>query len=186
MIPKENGSLFSRVILFAVAQEVRQRGGIAHAGGGQLIHQGKPLAIIHIALQNISIDDIVLPGLGAAGLDDDPDILRQGHLHHFHQVAGGKAAVRFQVAAAQVPVDGPGAGLSVGFGRRDIFSTRTKGQHQKECQQRAQYSFFQGQFLHVDWVQKDNCDKSTLFNCLHCSMEKQVEMAQVRNAKKSV
>ena len=142
MVPEHHRCPVSGVVLLGKAQEVRQRLAVAHAGGGLLVHQRQPVAAVHIALQHRGVHRLVPPLCRAAGLNDHGHILRQLHLQQLTEIVGGKAALRLQITAAEVPVYRPAAVCrAIGRVQRLIAAGRQAQGHHQRQKQRKKTSF---------------------------------------------
>ena len=109
VVPEGHGDVVGGVVVIGKGQKVLQRARVAHVGGVLLLDEAQALAVIEPALELAGVHLVVLPLGRAAGLDDDVHILGQLYLQHLRQIGGGTAVVGLQVAAAEIPVDGPAA-----------------------------------------------------------------------------
>ena len=126
VIPEGDRHLVCGIVFIGKGQEIIQGLGIAHIGSLLLTHQLQALAAVHPALELGGIHQLILPHIGAAGLDNYLYIFGQLHFQHFLQVSGGKAAVCLQVTAAQIPVHCPAA-VAQYIGRRCAASGCLRG-----------------------------------------------------------
>ena len=144
VVPEDHRRLVGGIVLLGKQQEIRQRLAVAHAGRGLFVHQLQALAVIDKALQLIGFHHIILPLGSTAGLDHHRHVFRQLHLQQLRQVAGGKAALRLQIAAAQIPVYRPAAAVVPNCIVLHVHAAGTqRQQHQHRQQQRANL------FLHI-------------------------------------
>ena len=106
MVPEDQRLPVGGVVLGAVLDEARQRGGL---------HQ-RLLAVVRDQLRQRAVFDLVdlvhavgdavdLPLLAAAGVDDDVHVGAERGLGHLLQVVGRHAGLRLQVGAAHVDHD---------------------------------------------------------------------------------
>ena len=108
MIPEDHSCVIRGIIGGAEVKKIGQGGSLPHAGGRDGIHKTQLLVLVDIALQARGIDGFILPFRGATGLNDNGDIFRERDLQHLGEILCGTAVLAFQVAAAEIPVDGPG------------------------------------------------------------------------------
>ena len=109
MIPEDEEVAVCGVVLAAVLDEFGEVRGIGHGGRAKVVLQ---------PLQSTGADavdlvdgvghDVVLPGLAAAGQDDEVDLVGETGLGHLAQVGGRHAVFGLQIRAAHVDHDGDG------------------------------------------------------------------------------
>ena len=109
VIPEDQLIAVCREIRLAELDEPGQSLGIRHDAVPVVVHQtlqssgGEPVNLVPSLA-----DKVISPGLAAAGIDNNIDIVTQRGILHLLQIIGGHAAAGFQIRTAHIDHDGDG------------------------------------------------------------------------------
>lgn len=107
VIPENKDLVIRRIVLLTEGKEGGQRFPAAHAGLRLRINQFKILSAIDETADFFGTDS-VMPLFRAAGLKNNRDVFRKTGPEQLRDIVGSGAVFRFEVAAADVPVNSPG------------------------------------------------------------------------------
>ena len=117
VVPEDEDAVVGGEVFLAEAQEVLKRRARAHVCVGRRAEVVQAVGVVEEPRRAAGRNAAGLPFIGASGLDHDFDVGRQADALKLRQIIGGRAVLRFEVGAAEIPIDDPGVGRAVSVGK---------------------------------------------------------------------
>ena len=112
VVPEYHAHMLCRILRNTPAQEICQRGYIRHASFRFAVDLLQVIILHNKALDLFGIHNVIIPAVRTAGLYYEAHLITGTRIQHLLQITGCHAVFRFQIRAAEIYKDGPGAVLT--------------------------------------------------------------------------